>query len=122
MSLATQKQKLDILQRQKPPSKQEDLVQYLLKRLEAAETSIKVADEVIKSERQLRQSTSKQMKSEITQLNSQVEEEKTNLSQKVTAELDFTLKKAVKEKLQIKKDMEVSLEANAKLQKDFDNL
>jgi hypothetical protein len=46
------------------------------------------------------------MKSEITQLNNLVEVEKTNLSQKVTSELDFTLKKAVKEKLQIQKDME----------------
>jgi hypothetical protein len=70
-----------------------------------------VAEEVIQSERQLRHSTSKQMKSEITQLNNLVEVEKTNLSQKVTSELDFTLKKAVKEKLQIKKDMDIVLES-----------
>jgi hypothetical protein len=80
MSLATQKQKLDALQRQKPPTKQEDLIQYLLKRLAAAETSIKVAEEVIQSERELRHSTSKQMKSEIIQLNNLVDVEKTNLS------------------------------------------
>jgi uncharacterized protein (DUF1800 family) len=98
------------------------LIQYLLKRLEAAETSIKVAEDVITSERQLRHSTSKQMKSEITQLNNLVDVEKTNLSQMVTAELDSTLKKAVKDKLQIKKDMDIVVDSKTKLQRDFDEL
>jgi hypothetical protein len=40
----------------------------------------------------------------------------------VTSELDFTLKKAVKEKLQIKKDMEIVVESKSKLQRDFDEL
>ena len=81
-----------------------------------------MAEDVIKSERQLRHSSSKQMKSEIFQLNNLVELEKTNLSQKVTAELDFTLKKAVKEKLELKKEMEIVTESKTKLQRDFDEL
>lgn len=70
---------------------------------------------MIQSERQLRHSSSKQTKSEIFQLNNLVELEKTNLSQKVTAELDFTLKKAVKEKLELKKEIEIVVESKTKL-------
>ena len=51
-----------------------------------------------------------------------MEVERTNLSQKVTAELDLTLKKAVKEKLQIQQEMGIVLESKDKLQRDFDEL
>lgn len=121
-SLASHKQKLESLQRQKPPTKQDDLVQYLLKRLEAAESSIKAAEEVITNERTLRHSTSKQMKSEIASLNHLVEVEKTNLSQKVSAELDNTLKKAVRDKIQMKKELDIVVDAKEKLQREFDEL
>jgi hypothetical protein len=50
-SLASHKQKLNALQMQKPPQNQEDLIQYLLKRLDAAEQSIAASEEVIKNER-----------------------------------------------------------------------
>jgi hypothetical protein len=60
------------------------------------------------------------MKSEISQLNRLVEVEKTNLSQKVTAELDSTLKKAVREKIQIQQEMELVVEANKQLQNKLD--
>ena len=40
--LASQKSELESLQRQKPPTNKEDYVEYLMKRLEAAENSIKV--------------------------------------------------------------------------------
>lgn len=63
--LASQKNKLNALQRQQPPKDQDELIQYLIKRLEAAEDSIKVADEVIKSERDMRKQTSKDMKAQI---------------------------------------------------------
>jgi hypothetical protein len=45
------------------------------------------------------------MKAEISNLQHMVEMEKTNLSQKVTAELDSTLKKAVREKIKIEQEM-----------------
>lgn len=60
--LASQKSILENLQKQKPPSDQKELVQYLMQRLEAAEGNIKVAEDVIQSERQLRKGGSKQMK------------------------------------------------------------
>ena len=53
---------MEALQKQKPPSKQDELVNYLMERLQAAEGSIKTAEEVIESERNLRKDTSKQMK------------------------------------------------------------
>lgn len=40
--LAQQRKALETLQKQKPPSDPNELVQYLMKRLEAAEESIKV--------------------------------------------------------------------------------
>jgi len=51
-----------------------------LKRLEAAESSINASEEVIQNERQMRHSSTAQMKTEITKLNDLVEVEKTNLS------------------------------------------
>ena len=62
------------------------------------------------------------MKAEIAQLNHLVEVEKTNLSQKVTRELDDTLKKAVREKLAVEDEMRVVIESKKKLQRDFDEL
>ena len=64
-SLASQKSKLDSLQKQAPPTDQKELVQYLMKRLEAAEGSIKVCEDVIKSERDLRKGSNKQLKAQI---------------------------------------------------------
>jgi hypothetical protein len=93
-----------------------------LKRLDAAESSIKASEEVIMNERQLRHSTTSQMKSQIQQLQQLVEVERTNLSQKVTAELDSTLKKAVKDKLSVQQEMSIVLESKDKLQRDFDEL
>ena len=60
--LASQKSLLENLQKQRPPTDQKELVQYLMQRLEAAEGNIKVAEDVIQSERQLRKGGSKQMK------------------------------------------------------------
>ena len=74
------------------------------------------------NERQLRHSTTSQMKSQIQQLQQLVEVERTNLSQKVTAELDSTLKKAVKDKLSVQQEMSIVLESKDKLQRDFDEL
>lgn len=46
------------------------------------------------------------MKAQIKQLNGIVELEKRSLSDKVSSELDETLKKAVKSKVTIKKDLD----------------
>lgn len=73
-----------------------------MKRLEAAEQSIKVQEDVIMSEREIRKMSSKQLKGQNKSLMEMVEKEKKNLSDKVSAELDATLKQAVKEKVTIK--------------------
>lgn len=44
-----------------------------------------------------------------------VEKEKKNLSDKVSAELDYTLKQAVREKVEIKIDLENETKAKHKL-------
>ncbi len=81
-------------------------MQYLLRRLEASENSIKTCEDVIANERDLRKAASKQMKSQIKELNATVALEKRSLSDKVSAELDNTLKEAVKSKVTIKKDLD----------------
>lgn len=81
-------------------------MQYLLRRLEASENSIKTCEDVISNERDLRKAASKQMKSQIKELNATVALEKRSLSDKVSAELDNTLKEAVKSKVTIKKDLD----------------
>ena len=62
-----------------------------MKRLQAAESSIKVHQETIETERDLRKQSSQQMKDKITQLQDIVDTEKKNLSDKVSAELGVTL-------------------------------
>ena len=57
--LSDKRSELEALQRQKPPEKQEDLIEYLMKRLKAAEASIQVCEEVIENERGLRKESSK---------------------------------------------------------------
>ena len=57
--LSDKRSELEALQRQKPPEKQEELIEYLMKRLKAAEASIQVCEEVIESERGLRKESSK---------------------------------------------------------------
>lgn len=106
----------------KPPSKQDDLVEYLLRRLEASENSIKTCEDVISNERDLRKESSKQMKSEIKELNSIVELEKRSLSDKVSAELDSTLKQAVKSKVTIKKDLDKVVKTKNMLSQNLDDL
>ena len=57
--METRKSQLEALQKQKPPENKEELVKYLMKRLEASELSIKTSEEVIEHERVLRKGTSK---------------------------------------------------------------
>ena len=57
--LSDKRSELEALQKQKPPEKQEELIEYLMKRLKAAEASIQVCEEVIESERGLRKASSK---------------------------------------------------------------
>lgn len=57
--METRKSQLEALQKQKPPENKEELVKYLMKRLEASELSIKTMEEVIENERILRKGTSK---------------------------------------------------------------
>ena len=70
-----------------------------MERLQVAEDSIRTAEEVIENERTIRKESSKAMKAEIKELESLVLKEKKSLSDKVSAELDSTLKAAVKERV-----------------------
>lgn len=57
--LEVNRSRLEALQKQQPPKKQDELINYLMERLQAAEGSIKTAEEVIESERNLRKESSK---------------------------------------------------------------
>jgi len=104
--MSSHKSKLEALQKQAPPKDPEELVQYLMKRLDAAEQSIQAQEKVIFSERELRKQSSKQLKQQNKSLQEMVEKEKKNLSDKVSSELDSTLKMAVREKVEIKMELD----------------
>lgn len=93
-----------------------------MKRLEAAENSIRVQEDVINSERDLRKGTSKQLKAQIKELEQIVDKEKKSLSDKVSAELDSTLKMAVREKVIIKQQLDKIELDKRTLQKQYDDL
>ena len=77
-----------------------------MRRLEAAEASIQTQEKCIDTERELRKNVSKFLKAQNKSLKELVEQEKRNLSDKVSAELDSTLKQAVKEKVEIKMELD----------------
>lgn len=93
-----------------------------MKRLRAAESSIKVCENVIQNERDIRKQTSKQMKDQIIDLQNLVQMEKRSLADKVSSELDVTLKQAVREKVEIKKQLEEVNKDKDKLQHEYDDL
>lgn len=90
-----------------------------MQRLEAAEKSIAVHEGVINSERELRKSSSKFLKAQNKNLATLVEKEKRNLSDKVSAELDNTLKKAVEEKVHIKVELDKVTAEKGKIQREY---
>jgi hypothetical protein len=90
-----------------------------MKRLTAAENSIKINEEVINSERELRKSSAKFLKIQNKKLAELVEKEKRDLSDKVSSELDFTLKKAVEEKVKIKIDLDKMTAEKNKIQREY---
>ena len=62
------------------------------------------------------------MKTQIKELNSIVELEKRSLSDKVSAELDSTLKQAVKSKVTIKKDLDKVVKTKDMLTRNLEDL
>jgi len=120
--MASQKTKLEALQKQQPPTDPDELVQYLMKRLEAAEQSLKVQEDVINKERELRKASAKFLKVQNNSLKELVEKEKRNLSDKVSAELDATLKQAVKEKVELKIEFDKQAASKIQLEREYQEL
>lgn len=110
------------LQKKKPPLDQEKLVDYLMERLQAAEESIKVYENIIEEERRLRKESSKSLKAEMKELDSVFRAEKQSIQEKVAVELESTLKAAVRERVATKKQLEDLSENKEKLQKEYDDL
>lgn len=110
------------LQKKKPPLDQEKLVDYLMERLQAAEESIKVYENIIEEERRLRKESSKSLKAEMKELYSVFRAEKQSIQEKVAVELESTLKAAVRERVATKKQLEDLSENKEKLQKEYDDL
>ena len=72
-----------------------------MKRLQAAEDSIKTCEDVIKSERDLRKQTSKELKQEMVKMRQEIDLEKKTIQERVTIQLDTILKQAAREKVEI---------------------
>jgi chromosome segregation ATPase len=62
------------------------------------------------------------MKGQIKELQDLVQQEKRSLSDKVSAELDYTLKQAVREKVETKQQLEAVNASKDKLQREYDDL
>ena len=93
-----------------------------MKRLEASENSIKVAEEVIQSERVLRKASAQQMSQQTNDLNTIIAKEKKKLSDQVNSQLGQTLKQAQKETETIIKKLEEETNLKDLTEKEFDEL
>jgi len=62
------------------------------------------------------------MKAQIKDLQALVQQEKRTLSDKVSAELDATLKYAVKEKVEIKRELDEIREDRDRIQREYEDL
>lgn len=116
------RQKLEAYQKQKVPTEPEELVRYLVERLKAAEDAINTQEEVIVSERKLRKQQSIQFKDQNKLLREQVEAERKNLGDKVSEHLDFTLKQAVNETVQIKLRLKETENKHRELENEYQEL
>lgn len=74
------------------------------------------------SERDIRKQSSKQMKNQIKGLQDQVDIEKKNLSDKVSAQLDSTLKQAVREKVEVSVELQKSQKEKLAAEKQYQEL
>eukprot|EP00347_Sterkiella_histriomuscorum_P002737 403366998 len=100
------KDKLKKLQERQPPKDKDELIDYLMERLEQAESAILAAEEVITHERQNRKTISKKLKVRNNELRVLVEKEKRQLKDKVHDELEITLQQALKEKIMAEQKLE----------------
>ena len=62
------------------------------------------------------------MKAQIKDLQTLVQQEKRTLSDKVSAELDATLKYAVKEKVEIKRELDEVKDNRDRIQREYEDL
>ena len=93
-----------------------------MERLQAAEDSIKVYESIVEEERRLRKESSKSLKAEMKELDSVFKSEKKSIQEKVAAELESTLKAAVRERVATKKQLEDLQDSKDQLQKEYDDL
>ena len=94
----------------------------MMERLQAAEESIKVYENIIEEERRLRKESSKSLKAEMKELDTVFKAEKKSIQEKVAVELESTLKAAVRERVATKKQLEDLAESKDQLQKEYDDL
>ena len=86
-----------------------------MERLQAAEESIKVYENIIEEERRLRKESSKSLKAEMKELDTVFKAEKKSIQEKVAVELESTLKAAVRERVATKKQLEDLAESKEQL-------
>lgn len=77
------KRKLAIMKQMPQPESKDEMIGFLIKRLQAAEEAIETCESVIAHERQYRKHMSQEIKMKNQELREVIEQEKTALSQKI---------------------------------------
>lgn len=93
------------MKQMKPPTDAEDMIEYLLARLEVSEAAIIEAENCISNERAKRIQLKEELQEKNDELRKIVEGEKKTLQDKVHIELEKTLNTAVKAKIKAEKEL-----------------
>ena len=80
------------------PKDKDKMIEYLMKRLKNAQEAIGTCEQVIQHERDNRKEISQDIKNRNNILKEQIEKD-SNLTDRINAELEATLEKAVQEKM-----------------------
>lgn len=89
------KRKLAIMKQLAHPENKEEMIEFLINRLEEAEEAIGSCEQIIASERKYRNQVSKTLKAKNKELRDVIEKEQRKITEKISHELSITLENAV---------------------------
>lgn len=99
------KRKLAIMKQLPHPESKEEMIDFLMRRLQAAEEAIGTCDQIITKERNYRKQVSQTLKAKNKEIRDVIDQEKRVITEKISSSLSSTLEMAVQDRLQTQKKL-----------------
>lgn len=82
------------------PQSKDEMISFLLMRLQAAEEAVGQSEQIIRKEREYRKTMSQDLKAKNKDLRALVESERVSLADKIQSQMEATLEMAVQDRVQ----------------------